>query len=68
MNSVITVSQVISQRFLRYSLAVVLLWIGALKFVDPSPVVGLLSASLPFLAFDGLVYFFGVIEISAAVS
>ena len=35
--------------FLRISLAIILAWIGALKFVDPSPVVGLLQASLPFL-------------------
>jgi uncharacterized membrane protein YkgB len=41
--------------FLRISLAVILAWIGVLKFVDPSPVVGLLQASLPFLAFNAFV-------------
>jgi putative oxidoreductase len=54
-------------RFLRFSLAIVLLWIGALKFVDPSPVVGLLDASLSFLAFPAFVYLLGVLEVSAAV-
>lgn len=51
---------------LRYSLALVLFWIGALKFADPAPVVGLLDASLPFLAFAGLVYVLGVFELTAA--
>ena len=53
--------------FLRISLAVILAWIGALKFVDPSPVVGLLQASLPFLAFDGFVYVIGAVEIIVAI-
>ncbi|MBV9324094.1 MAG: hypothetical protein JO352_09945 [Chloroflexi bacterium] len=34
----------ISGPFLRFSLAVILAWIGALKFIDPSPVLGLLQA------------------------
>ena len=53
--------------FLRYSFALILLWIGALKFADPSPVRGLLAASLPFLAFNAFVYVLGVLEISAAI-
>jgi reactive chlorine resistance protein C len=53
--------------FLRFSLALVLLWIGALKFADPSPVRGLLAASLPFLAFNAFVYVLGALEIIAAV-
>jgi uncharacterized membrane protein YkgB len=53
--------------FLRISLAVILAWIGALKFADPSPVVGLLQASLPFLAFSGFVYLLGAIEIIVAI-
>src|SRR6478672_2890107 len=57
----------ISGPFLRLSLAVILAWIGALKFVDPSPVVGLLQASLPFLAFNGFVYLLGVVEIVVAI-
>jgi uncharacterized membrane protein YkgB len=60
----------LTQRFagpaLRLSLAVVLLWIGALKFVDPTPVVGLLQASFWFLAYPGVVYALGVVEVIAA--
>jgi uncharacterized membrane protein YkgB len=51
---------------LRLSLGVVLAWIGALKFVDPSPVRGLLEASFSFLAFDAFVYLLGVAELVAA--
>lgn len=54
-------------RFLRVSLGVVLLWIGALKFFDPSPVVGLLEASLSFLAFPAFVYLLGVFEVTAGL-
>ena len=53
--------------FLRISLAIILAWIGALKFVDPSPVVGLLQASLPFLAFNTFVYVLGTVEIAVAI-
>jgi uncharacterized membrane protein YkgB len=52
---------------LRISLGLVLLWIGGLKFADPSPVVGLLHASLPFLAFKGFVYALGALEIAASI-
>ncbi len=38
-----------------------------MKFVDPSPVVGLLQASLPFLAFNAFVYLLGTIEIVVAI-
>jgi uncharacterized membrane protein YkgB len=51
---------------LRVSLAVVLGWIGALKFVDPAPVLGLLSASFAFLAFPAVVYALGAAEVAAA--
>ncbi len=57
----------VAPRLLRFSLATVLLWIGALKFVDPSPVVGLLNASLSFLAFPAFVYLLGALEVTAAV-
>jgi uncharacterized membrane protein YkgB len=57
----------ISGPFLRFSLAVILAWIGALKFVDPSPVVGLLNASLPFLAFNAFVYLLGAVEVVVAI-
>jgi len=53
--------------FLRISLAIILAWIGTLKFVDPSPVVGLLQASLPFLAFNAFVYLLGAVEIVVAI-
>jgi len=53
--------------FLRISLGVVLGWIGALKFADPMPVVGLLDASFSFLAFRGVVYVLGLIEVVAAL-
>ena len=52
---------------LRISLGLILLWIGALKFADPSPVVGLLHASLPFLAANAFVYGVGVLEITASI-
>lgn len=57
----------VSPTFLRLSLGVVLLWIGALKFVDPTPVVELLQASLPFLASAGFVYLLGALEVLAAI-
>jgi uncharacterized membrane protein YkgB len=63
----ISTARRINGPFLRISLAVILAWIGALKFVDPSPVVGLLQASLPFLAFDGFVYVIGAVEIIVAI-
>jgi uncharacterized membrane protein YkgB len=53
--------------FLRVSLAIILAWIGTLKFVDPSPVVGLLQASIPFLAFNAFVYLLGAAEIVVAI-
>jgi uncharacterized membrane protein YkgB len=53
--------------FVRISLAIILAWIGALKFVDPTPVVSLLQASLPFLALPAFVYLLGVVEIVTAV-
>jgi uncharacterized membrane protein YkgB len=57
----------VAPRLLRWSLALVLLWIGALKFADPTPVVGLLEASLSFLAFPAFVYVLGVFEVGAAL-
>lgn len=66
MEDLTRVARRIAEPLLRISLGVVLLWIGALKFADPTPVVGLLEASLPFLAFAGFVYVLGVLEIAAA--
>lgn len=57
----------IGPSFLRFSLALVLLWIGALKFVDPTRVRMLLHASLPFLAFNAFVYVLGALEIIVAI-
>jgi reactive chlorine resistance protein C len=57
----------VSGPFLRISLAIILAWIGTLKFVDPSPVVGLLQASLPLLALNIFVYLLGAIEIGVAI-
>jgi uncharacterized membrane protein YkgB len=62
-----TAARRVSGPFLRFSLAIILAWIGALKFVDPSPVVGLLQASLPFLAFNAFVYLLGTVEIVVAI-
>ncbi len=55
--------------FLRISLGVILLWIGLLKFHDPTPIVGLIQASFLFrvLAFNGFVYALGVFEIIGAL-
>lgn len=53
--------------FMRFSMAIVLFWIGALKFADPAPVVSLLSASFSFLAFNAFVYLLGAVEIAAAL-
>src|SRR5690242_18087634 len=61
------ISETLSNRLLRIALGVVVLWIGALKFVDPTPVVGLLKASLSFLAFPAFVYLLGAVEVIAAL-
>ncbi|SRR6266498_5605401 len=61
------VMQRLAAPFLRISLGIVLLWIGALMFVDPTPVVGLLQAS-PFLASNTFVYLLGVLEVLSALT
>src|SRR5215212_8137452 len=68
MENLFIAAQRIAPPLLRISLGIIVLWIGALKFVDPSPVVMLLKASLPFLAFDGFVYAVGVVEVVAALA
>jgi uncharacterized membrane protein YkgB len=68
MDALFAAAQRIAAPLLRISLGIILLWIGALKFVDPSPVVMLLQASLPFLAFDGFVYALAVVEVVAALT
>lgn len=67
MDSVFRIADRMARPLLRASLGIVLVWIGALKFVDPSPVVGLLEASLPFLASAGFVYLLGILEIAAGL-
>jgi reactive chlorine resistance protein C len=66
-NRLFSLVERIAGPLLRISLGLILLWIGALKFADPSPVVGLLHASLPILAFKGFVYTVGVLEITASI-
>jgi reactive chlorine resistance protein C len=58
----------ISAPFLRISLAVILIWIGAIKFANPAPIVALLNASPLYgsLAHNDFVYALGVLEIVAA--
>ena len=65
--TIVAIAQRIAGPFLRISLAIILAWIGALKFADPAPVVSLLQASLPFLAFDAFVYLLGAVEIVTAI-
>jgi reactive chlorine resistance protein C len=54
--------------FVRISLAVVLIWLGADKFANPTYTVGLVRASplYSFLATSGFAYALGVLEIVAA--
>ncbi|MBV9914533.1 MAG: hypothetical protein JOZ93_18280, partial [Sinobacteraceae bacterium] len=66
-DQLIAIARRVSGPFLRISLAVIVGWIGILKFVDPSPVVGLLQASMPFLAFNAFVYLLGAVEVIVAV-
>ena len=66
MDDVITLSQRIAPTLLRLTMGAITLRIGALKFVDPAPVVGLIEASLPFLAHDVVAYGLGAIEIVVA--
>ena len=67
MDTVFGLTRSIAPRFLRYSMALILLWIGGLKFVDPSPVVGLLQASFSFLAMNQVVYLLGLVEVVLAI-
>jgi reactive chlorine resistance protein C len=66
-DQLISIARRISGPFLRISLAVILGWIGLLKFVDPSPVLGLLQASMPLLAVNAFVYLLGTVEIIVAL-
>ena len=65
--TIVTFADSIAPKFLRFSLGIVLAWIGALKFVDPTPVTDLLEASFSFLAFNEFVYLLGIIEVLAGL-
>ena len=67
MESLFALTRSIAPKFLRYSMGLILLWIGGLKFVDPSPVVGLLQASFSFLATNQVVYLLGLVEVVLAI-
>ena len=68
LDRVFTVVERIWAPFLRVGLAVILIWIGALKFANPAPIVGLLHASplWSFLATTGFVHVLGVLELVVA--
>src|SRR5688500_1624488 len=59
--------QRVAAPLLRISMGLIVFWIGALKFVDPAPVVGLLDAAVPFLAVDAIVYVLGAVEVVTAL-
>ena len=64
MNALAQLISHIAYPFLRIAMGIVLVWIGGLKFVDPSPVVGLIGASpFAFLASNGFVYLLGLGEV-----
>ena len=57
----------IAPSFLRISLGLVVLWIGALHLQNPHSTVVLLSMSLPFLAFGAFVSVLGTLEVIAGM-
>jgi uncharacterized membrane protein YkgB len=63
-NALLQLMSRIAYPLLRISMGIILVWIGGLKFIDPSPVVGLIGAS-PFalLASSGFVYMLGIGEV-----
>jgi uncharacterized membrane protein YkgB len=67
MDAISGLSQRLAYPLLRITMGIVLFWIGALKFIDPSPVVELLGASLSFLAFPAFVYLLGAVEVVLAI-
>jgi uncharacterized membrane protein YkgB len=68
MSQILALTRSISYPLLRITMGIVVGWIGVLKFVDPSPVVGLLGASFPFLASPIIVYILGAIEVALALA
>jgi uncharacterized membrane protein YkgB len=69
MNDLYLFFQRIAVPFLRIALGLIVLWLGAMKFLDPSTALGLLRASTlyHFLATNGFVYAQGVLEVVAAL-
>ncbi len=68
MNALLQLIARISSPLLRITMGIILLWIGGLKFVDPSTVIGLIGASpFAFLASSAFVYLLGVGEVIVAV-
>jgi putative oxidoreductase len=68
MTQLVHLSRRVSPPLMRVALGVVLAWIGALKFADPAPVVGLLEASFRLLAGDAFVYLLGAVEVAAGLA
>ncbi len=68
MDSLFALTQRASYPFMRIAMGVVLLWIGSGKFINPDPVVALLGASLPFLAFPAFAYLLGAAEVALALA
>src|SRR5262249_21354688 len=67
-DALFALSQRVAYSLLRIAMGIVLLWIGVVHVIDPSPVVALLGVSLPFLAFSGFVYLLRAFEIVLAVA
>src|SRR5215213_6123335 len=64
-------SRVMAQRYsatlLRYSLALIFCWFGALKVAGRSPVYDLLSATLPWFNPQVIVPLIGVVELTLGI-
>jgi uncharacterized membrane protein YkgB len=67
MKTLFSLAERLAGPLLRISLGLVLLWIGSLHLDNPQPIVGLLSMSLPFLAFSAFVYALGALEVIAGI-
>jgi uncharacterized membrane protein YkgB len=67
MKTLFSLAERLAGPFLRISLGLVLLWIGSIHLNNPQPIVGLLSMSLPFLAFSAFVYVLGALEVIAGI-
>ena len=49
---------------LRWALAIVFIWFGALKLIDRSPVEDLVAGTVPLLSSDAAMLAFGVLEVA----